>query len=217
MFNRREWALVACLLSLAGSASAQVYRCVDSTGRQAFSDAPCAANAQSGAQVLGAGATQRLGADEEAAASQRNLQSIERARALQQDTVNASIGAAQTQAPGGLTPAPSYLTGAPTQPAPPADRAETYSPRRGGIGGSREVNPNWSPSRGYYGGGGPADQRHDAQQAARRAAAPGRMVCDKTGCWGSNNGIRYESVGGGHLKGPDGVLCRKAGDRFHCD
>ena len=93
-----------------------------------------------------------------------------------------------------------------------AQACDTWSPRKGCIGGSRATNPNWSPNQGYTGG--------DFQPTPSPLRQhPGQFVnCDQAGCWGSANNVRYNFVAGGNLQGTDGSFCtRGAGNTFSCN
>ena len=63
--------------------------------------------------------------------------------------------------------------------------------------------------------------QHQFQQPpptpARRG--PGQFVnCDTAGCWGSQNGVRYNFGAGGNLHGTDGSFCtRSASNTFSCN
>ncbi|MCY1245543.1 hypothetical protein D9M72_587030 [compost metagenome] len=146
------------------------------------------------------------------------MESIERARQLQQGTVESSIQ--QSQGSGGAV---SISSGRPPTPSAQvsadSEQCETYGTRKGCYGGERARNPKWSPTRGYHGSGGPADQQYEAERRARAASAPGQMVnCDAAGCWGSQNGVRYNRVAGGNLAGTNGSFCtRGAGNTFSCN
>ncbi|MBY4593873.1 hypothetical protein, partial [Rhizobium redzepovicii] len=95
---------------------------------------------------------------------------------------------------------------------------DTYSNRKGCYGGARSSNPKWSPTRGYHGSGGPADRQYEQEQLQRAASAPGQMVnCDRAGCWGSQNGVRYNKAAGGNLQGTNGSFCTRAGNTFNCN
>lgn len=203
--------LLACV-----SAGAQVHRCIDAAGKASYSDTACPTSATRADQVLGRGATVSR---PDPYAAERNLESIERARAIQQGTVDSAVdqsrgsdGAAHFGAHAGAA--------APAAPAtrPDVEGCETYSTRKGCMGGERNRNPNWSPTKGYYGGGGPADQRREAAEQSRVAARPTSFTnCDKAGCW-SNTGTRYSFSAGGNLAGPNGSFCtRAAGNNFHCN
>lgn len=110
-------------------------------------------------------------------------------------------------------PASADLVGGP----PDAEVCEAYSPRKGCYGGERAKNPNWSPRKGYFGGGGPADQRREEEERHRAAAGPGQMVnCDRVGCWRTANGVRYNRAAGGNLTGANGQFCVRAGNTFNC-
>lgn len=201
---------------LTAGASAQVHRCTDAAGKTTFSDAPCSTTAKSAKQVLGRGATD---SPADPYAAQRNLESIERSRQLQQDLVDSSIQ--QSQGVGGpvsLNPGRAATATASTAPAD-SEQCETYGTRKGCYGGERGRNPKWSPTRGYYGSGGPADQQYEVDRRVRAAQPPGQMVnCDAAGCWGSQNGVRYNRVAGGNLSGTNGSFCtRGAGNTFSCN
>lgn len=211
-----KFAIAVGLLLACAAAGAQVHRCLDATGKASYSDTACPTSATRADQVLGRGATVSR---PDPYAAERNLESIERARAIQQGTVDSAVG--QSREPDG----PVHLGARAATPAPAArpdvEGCETYSTRKGCMGGERSRNPNWSPSKGYYGGGGPADQRREAQEQAtaqaRAAARPTSFLnCDKAGCW-SNTGSRYNFGAGGNLNGPNGRVCtRAAGNNFHC-
>ncbi|QRF60215.1 DUF4124 domain-containing protein [Variovorax paradoxus] len=209
-------AIAALFICMASGAAAQVHRCVDAAGKTSFSDQPCPTGSKSAVRVLGANATDRRW-ENEVYGRERNMRSIENAsRSIQEPTSDGMVGG----------PA---MMGAPTQRGqlepmhPPsvavdAEGCDTVSPRRGCYGGERNRNPNWSARRGYYGGGGPADQQYEREQQERAASAPGPLVgCDASGCWGSQNGVRYNRVAGGNLQGTDGRFCvRGAGNTFSC-
>lgn len=63
----------------------------------------------------------------------------------------------------------------------------------------------------------PAAQQYQPAPLARRG--PGQFVnCDQAGCWGAQNGTRYNFVAGGNLQGTDGSFCtRGAGNTFSCN
>lgn len=54
---------------------------------------------------------------------------------------------------------------------------------------------------------------------APRRQPPGPFVrCDRTGCFGSANNLRYTYVDGGNLQGPDGSYCVRGADRrYSCN
>lgn len=66
-------------------------------------------------------------------------------------------------------------------------------------------------------GSAPAAQQYEPAQPVRRG--PGQFVnCDQAGCWGAQNGTRYNFVAGGNLQGTDGSFCtRGAGNTFNCN
>lgn len=101
---------------------------------------------------------------------------------------------------------------------------ETTSSRKGCIGGERVRNPNWSPTRIYFGGGGPADQKYEddraplvAARARTEANVSNRLTnCNASGCW-DGLGNRYNRTGdGSKLVGPDGRMCRHRGGNVQC-
>lgn len=65
----------------------------------------------------------------------------------------------------------------------------------------------------------PQQQRQQQQYAPPARTGPGQFVnCDQAGCWGSGNGVRYNFVSGGNLKGTDGSFCaRGAGNTYSCN
>jgi hypothetical protein len=215
----RTFTLFAALLLLGTTtiASAQVHRCTDAGGRVTFSDTACPNSAKKADRVMGEGATQQRW-EPEGFRAQQNLDSINRARALQQESVD--VVTRQSQGEAGAGAIGQGAAPAPQRPDPAySDSCETQSSRKGCIGGARSTNPNWSAGRGYHGGGGPADQRAANAQRARNAAPPGQMVnCDPAGCWGAQNGVRYNFVAGGNLQGTNGSFCaRGAGGTFSCN
>lgn len=217
----RNVLLLVGLLAV-GGASAQVHRCIDAAGKAAYSDTPCATSAKRAEQVLGREATESRF---DPYAGQRNLQSIERARAIQQGTVDRSIEQAQGPAAATMLGAPNRAAAAPVRSAE-VEGCETRTGRGDCIGGERRQNPNWSPRRGYFGGGGPADQRYEADRARRAAASeqaesdrPATLTnCNAGGCW-DDSGNRYNRTGdGSRLVGPTGQVCReKAGGHVSCN
>lgn len=204
---------------LAASAQAQVNKCVNAQGKISYSETPCVSG-QRGGQVLGRDAT---AAADDPYAAQRTMDSIQRARELQQGTVNGAVQ--QSQGSGGMVSMDAPRAASPTRAAKSdVEGCDTVSTRKGCIGGERGRNPTWSPNRGYNGGGGPADQRYEADRPRRAAAAaqaerdaPKWLTnCNGSGCWDSS-GNRYNRTGdGSKLIGPSGRVCREMGDRFQC-
>lgn len=213
-------AVAACIAAAAASANAQVHRCTDANGKVAFSDTPCSTTAARAERVLGSDATERRW-ENEAYGRERNMRSIQDAsRTLREPTSDAQPGAAAIIGRDGPRPRPAAAGPAPH---PDDTTCDTYSPRKGCLGGARSANPNWSPRKGYHGGGGPADQRREEEErrlAEERAARAGTQTltnCNNSGCWGSN-GVRYNRVGGGGLAGTDGSFCTPSGgNTFNCN
>jgi hypothetical protein len=208
--------LVAAIAGLfALGASAQVHKCVDAKGKISYSETPCGA-AERGGQVLGKDATALRSEEEQLYQAQRNRDSLSRTLQQQQEMIHGAPPPADED----VVPAPVRRAGVARQPLPAVETepCETYSTRQGCIGGARASNPNWSPRKGYYGGGGPADQAREQQERQRANAPPGQMVnCDTAGCWGSANGVRYNRVAGGNLSGANGSFCTRAGNTFNCN
>lgn len=216
---RRRFVAVSILGACLG-ADAQVHKCIDAAGKISYSQQPCMAS-QRGGQVLGDGATMRRTEEEEAYQAQRNRASLARTLQQQHEMIE---GPVQERQPAierrRAVEAPSEE---PHQEAI-ADRegCETYSTRKGCMGGDRARNPNWSARRGYYGGGGPADQRHEveaerARQDAAAAAsrAPGRLSnCTASGC-SDGAGNRYNRTGdGSKFWRSDGKFCTSSGSSW---
>lgn len=65
----------------------------------------------------------------------------------------------------------------------------------------------------------PAQQQQYYQPAPPARRGPGQLVnCDTAGCWGAQNGVRYNYGAGGNLHGTDGSFCaRGAGNTFSCN
>lgn len=80
--------LAFCLLSigLAGTAAAQVMRCVDAAGRVSYTDAACPAETRRAEAVQGIEATERR-SEPEGLRRQEQLDSVERASRLQRESV----------------------------------------------------------------------------------------------------------------------------------
>lgn len=203
------------------SAAAQVHRCIDSSGKATYSDVPCPSAAKRAERVLGREATEST---DDPYAAQRTMESIQRARELQQGTVNSAVQ--QSQGSGGAVSMVSPRAATRPRPDPAeAEGCETISNRQGCIGGERARNPNWSPRRGYYGGGGPADQKYEADRERREAAAaqaqrntPVTLTnCNAGGCW-DTSGNRYNRTGNGQtfVRG-DGKFCRAQGNTISCN
>ena len=208
-------ALAVWIALAAISANAQVHRCIDGGGKATYSDVPCTSSAKQATQVLGRSATETI---DDPYARERNLLSIERARAIQQGTMNSVIRQEQASSGALLLERSDIRRAAPaTSPLEDTEGCETYSPRKGCYGGERARNPLWSPRAGYYGSGGPADQRREAQEQAAAKVLPTTFNgCDKAGCF-SNTGSRYSFVAGGNLRGPSGQFCtRGAENTFLC-
>lgn len=94
-----------------------------------------------------------------------------------------------------------------------------YEVSRGSMRPDQEmVNRAWQEMQAACGAGpAPAQPQYAPDPPARRA--PGQLVnCDAAGCWGAQNGVRYNLVAGGNLQGTDGSFCaRGAGNTFSCN
>lgn len=213
--------VAASILLLCSASHAQVHRCINDAGRATFSDTPCPASSKQAAQILGRDATAQ---SDDPGAAQRTLQSIERARRLQQGTVDSAIQQSQGPANVALT-RPSQPTPSQGSSAEGPEACETFHGGKGCIGGARDKNPMWSPQRGYYGNGGAADQKYEREQAEReRVAAQLREErinrlnnCNASGCW-DEKGRRYNRTGDGTaFVRADGKTCRQVGANVNCN
>lgn len=194
-------------LMFASTAFAQVNKCVGSDGKISYSEVSCA-SMQQGRQILGRDAT-ASNLERDALSRQQHRESLNRTMQQQRDAINGHSS-------------PPFRRAADEKDdervvAKDVEGCETYSSAKGCIGGERSRNPMWSPNKGYFGGGGPADQRRASEEARRAASRPGRMNCDKAGCWGSENGVRYNNAAGGNLIGTNGQFCVRAGNSFSCN
>lgn len=197
----------AMVLALAAGAShAQVHKCVDAAGKVSYSETPCGAAAKQSQQMMGREATSTY----DPYAHQRTMQSYQRDSAI--NRAYAPQLDARGDAGGGIVDASRTGGTQPRSASAPQydDQSQTQSTRKGPIGGSRDVNPNWSPRRGYYGGGGPADQKYEAEQEGnqrlpgRGAAFPKTLSrCDGSYC--------YDTTGGSYLRNGDGTLLKSGG------
>lgn len=218
--------LLAAMACISASVGAQVLRCVAADGKVTYGDgAGCATSAKPVERVLGREATEQRD-EPEGYRRQLQMESIQRARRIRQDTVEGV--AQQSQGSGGAgimeqEPASQSTDRAKVSLAT-STSCDTYSPRKGCIGGGRAENPNWSARRGYHGGGGPTDRQYELEaELARRAATtaatqrPSMLTnCNASGCWDSS-GNRYDRVGDGtKFIGPGGGMCRQVGQRVIC-
>lgn len=75
----------------------------------------------------------------------------------------------------------------------------------------------WQEMQAVCGPTQPAQQQYEPAPPMRRG--PGQFVnCDTAGCWGAQNGVRYNFGAGGNLHGTDGSFCvRGAGNTFSCN
>ncbi|PNG49165.1 hypothetical protein WDL1P2_00438 (plasmid) [Variovorax sp. WDL1] len=210
------------VLVAASSASAQVHRCIEASGRVAYSDQPCGTTAKSSEQVLGSDATAPR---YDPYARERNMTSIYRARANLEGSVDTVTRQSQGEGDAAIMSAPEpRQRSAERQGADPnPESCDTYSTRKGCMGGARANNPNWSARRGYYGAGGSADRAYEeeqarARQAAARAPAPAVATnCNAGGCW-DGAGNRYNRTGAGDkFWRSDGKLCRARGNTITCN
>lgn len=234
MWGLRSLAMAACLACVAGGASAQVYRCVDAAGKQTFSDAPCAATSQSGRQVLGAGATQRLSSEEEEAASQRTLHSIERARALKQGTVNASI---QQERPAGAAAGRSSRVEAPVdemacqaaqRDVEMASATLRTEVSRGNNAGTQRVAVanaqkrmrsacGQDPRRGMAGGSGPRGTLQGVGAGASAGPEAPRIThCNASFCYDDQGGVYQRQGDSSTMTAPNGTACTQASSHMRC-
>lgn len=78
------------------------------------------------------------------------------------------------------------------------------------------VNRAWQEMQAACGAG-PAQPQYSPVPPTHRAS--GQLVnCDAAGCWGAQNGVRYNLVAGGNLQGTDGSFgARGAGSTYNCN
>jgi len=81
------------------------------------------------------------------------------------------------------------------------------------------VERAWQEMQAVCGASPAAAPQPTYQPAPAPRRGPGQLVnCDAAGCWGAQNGVRYNLVAGGNLQGTDGSFCtRGAGNTFHCN
>ena len=203
----KQLSALLVLLSCATATLAQVNKCVDSKGKISYSEISCASTKQGG-QLLGREAT-AANPERDAYSRQLHRESLNRTMQQQRDAIDGYPARPPRRA--SVEQDDDQVTARDTE------GCETYSPAKGCIGGERARNPNWSPRKGYFGGGGPADQRRALEEVPRAASAPGYMNCNASGCWGSQNGVRYNKVANGNLVGTNGQFCVRAGNSFNCN
>lgn len=198
------------LLLGSGFASAQVHRCVDANGKVAYSDTVCSASAKKSDRMLGREATEKRW-EPEGYRRQQNLDSINRARLIQQGAVAEPVAsgpvdmtsrkpeAARTDAPVPSVPGGKQV-----------DSCDSNAPGIGCYGGRRATNNRWAPGKGYHGGD------HAGRQVPRPPAPSVIASCDDGGCW-DTSGQRYNDAGGGNFHRQDGRFCHRAGSNLQCN
>ena len=195
-------ALAAAVLVVATSAGAQVHRCVDAAGKASFSDVPCPTSAKKAEQVLGSDATDRR---YDPYASQRTLDSMQRAAAISRSMSDDSVGRAQV-APG---------DGAAIIDHDPNQRIREQDER------------NMKKKMAELEAGRRAQEERAlrAEQARRQAAAnpptdfPRKMTnCSGPYCY-DNQGGSYTQGAGGELRRNDGAVCTDPGGtgKYRCN
>lgn len=218
---KKIWGL-ALLLAIAGAAHGQVHKCV-AGGKTVYSEQPCSAE-QRGGQMLGRSATE-MDPERDAYTARLHRESLNRTMQQNREAIDGPLRAAREE--------PEYeaerpVASAPVRPtASPggATSCDTWTSRKGCIGGSRATNPNWAPGKGYTGGSSPEDRQRDerdrleAERVARLKPRPTNLTnCDAGGCW-DNVGNRYNNIGGqaGSYVRTDGKVCRPNGDMITCN
>lgn len=194
--------LVFCLLSIgvAGTATAQVMRCVDATGRVSYTDAACPAETRRAEAVQGIEATERR-SEPEGARRQEQLDSVERASRLQRETVEAATPP---------TPSAPILLD-----ARPNDRIEAQreSDRRRAEA-ERARQDEWADQADRANGEGrygyPRPQRPQDMR-------PRIRNCGPSGC-NDTQGNHYDNAGKlDRYTRPDGRTCRPVGTTVVCN
>lgn len=184
----------AFLSVLTTSASAQVHRCKDATGKTIYSDQPCAAG-----QVGGQIERQRTRAE----IMQEREQAYE-AELRKQDRKLAEQERARAQQPRGGQPMP-------TAPVQQVEGWQERKDRENAATSARSIMNN----------GGRWDSNAEAarkEEARRRAAAAPPIIthCDPGFCYDNNGGV-YHKSGPNFMTGPNGRTCHSVGTMWNCN
>jgi hypothetical protein len=207
----------AWLLCVAAAvpAAAQVQKCVDASGKVTFTDTGCSTTAKQAQQVMGAEATSTY----DPYAHERTMLSIQRARTIQQETVNAVTQ--QSYGP----PAAVVNT----------DRSNSNNPAAAVVGQDgtiatlgpksmqsddarmRATRPDGSPWRDFYSTGQErqvqaqqlqAERERKREQARAAAAQQPNFPGTLTQCTGA---YCYDNQGSSYMRSSDGTLYRNGG------
>lgn len=184
-----KFAVTAFLLLAASAGHAQVHKCVDAAGKVSYSETPCGASAKQSQQMMGRQATSTY----DPYAAQRTMESYERATAISR-SINDGAAAQQPDVGGGI------IDNSPSGPGGTNRKFDAANAQRARLAAEQA-------------------RRIEEEREARRASSPVQLVnCDPMGCWGANNGVRYNFVAGGNLQGTNGQFCaRGAGNNFSCN
>lgn len=209
------------MLVIASGASAQVNKCVDTKGKTVYSEQPCAAD-QRGGQLLGRQATEK-NAEMDAYSAQSHRESLSRTLRQQRDAIDGPPRAREAEREYESDQEPVAEAERSTAANSNPTSCDTWTPRKGCIGGSRATNPTWSPRKGYTGGSSAEDRQRDerdrlaAEQAARKAQPTSMTNCNAGGCW-DNAGNRYNRTGdGSRFVRSDGKFCTTNGNFVNCN
>lgn len=183
-------AIAPALLALAMCASAQVHRCIDAAGKATYSDVACPTNSKKAERVLDADATDRR---YDPYASQRTMDSMQRATAISRSMSDDSISRAQVNTGDGA----GIIDSDPNQRIREQDE-RTMNRKMAEIeAGQRAQN----------------EQVSRAERARRQAAAtpPHQVQRKLTNCSGAycydNQGGSYSQGVGNELQRNDGATC----------
>lgn len=192
-----DWRTMAVIvaLTLAGTAGAQVHKCIDAAGKVAFSDVPCPTASKKAERVLSSDATDRRW-ENEAYGRERNMQSIENATRILRAPTSDGVG----DAGGGI------INNGPNDPGG-TNRIRAAEDRQ-----RAEIALAAARRRAAE------EQARQAELERRRPAAPSIVSsCDRGGCW-DTSGNRYNRAGDGqNFWRSDGRFCRADRDAIRCN
>ena len=190
--------VLALSIAFAGTAAAQVVRCVDPAGKVSYGDTACSADARRSELVLGPEATQRRENTEkpEDYRLQEQLDSVERASRAQRDSVDAANRQAAT--PGGVV-----LLDSRANERMDAQREEDRRRREAELA----ADEAWrQPGFGY-----------PRAQTRPRDLRPRITQCGPAGC-NDTQGNHYDRSGQvDRYVRPDGRTCRPIGTTVVCN
>jgi len=193
----RSFLILTFSLAFAGSAAAQVVRCVDAAGKVSYGDTACTGDARRSELVLGPEATQRREEPEDYR-RQEQLDSVERASRAQRESVDAVTR--QSAAPGGVV----VLDARPNERVD-AQREEDRRRREADLA----ADEAWrQPGYGYG---------YPRPQTRPQDMRPRITQCGPAGC-NDTQGNHYNRSGQvDRYVRPDGRTCRPVGTTVVCN